>query len=95
MINYTSQQPTKELTDYVRFFWTLEARLGSKPFVHRALPDNCLELIFYCKGQLSISSSHGSEGNTFTSGVFGQAHKFRQFKNLKQVLFALRYQEQV
>ena len=80
MINYTSQQPTKQLTDYVRFFWTLEARLGSMPFVHRALPDNCLELIFYCKGQLSISSSHGSEGNTFTSGVFGQAHKFRQFK---------------
>jgi AraC-like DNA-binding protein len=81
MINYSSHQPSKELADYVRFFWTLEARLGSmEPFVHRALPDNCLELIFYCKGQLSIRSSRGSEGNTFTSGIFGQAHEFRQFK---------------
>jgi AraC-like DNA-binding protein len=81
MIKYCSQQPSQALADYVRFFWTLEAQIGStEPFVHRALPDNCLELIFYCKGQLSISSSHGSEGNTFTSGVFGHAHKFRQFK---------------
>jgi len=81
MIKYCSHQPMKELADYVRFFWTLEARLDStEAFAHRALPDNCLELIFYCKGQLSISSSQGSEGNTFTSGVFGQAHKFRQFK---------------
>jgi AraC-like DNA-binding protein len=81
MINYSSQEPAKELADYVRFFWTLDARVDSRePFVHRALPDNCLELIFYCKGQLSISSSHGSEGHTFTSGVFGHTHKFRQFK---------------
>jgi AraC-like DNA-binding protein len=80
MINYSSQQPPKDLTDYVRFFWALEAKVGSvEPFVHRALPDNCLELIFYCSGKLSIASAVGSEGNTFTSGVFGHAHKFRQF----------------
>src|SRR3954467_13617256 len=83
MVKFTSQRPIPQLADYVRFFWSLEAQIDSyEPFVHRALPDNCLELIFYCKGQLSISSSSGNEGNTFTSGVFGHAHKFRQFRTV-------------
>jgi AraC-like DNA-binding protein len=74
-------KPQGVLAQFVRFFWSLEARVESiHPFVHRALPDNCVELIFYCKGNLSISSLDGDEGRTFTSGVFGQAQKFRQFK---------------
>lgn len=81
MIEYRTYQPHEALTDFVRFFWSLEAQVDSiDPFVHRALPDNCAELIFYCKGKLSISSLEGEEGNTFTSGVFGQAQKFRQFR---------------
>jgi AraC-like DNA-binding protein len=80
-MQYTTQMPRKELSDYVRFFWSLEAEVGAMvPFVHRALPDNCLELIFYCQGQFSISSPMGEEGHTFRSGVFGHAQKFRQFK---------------
>jgi AraC-like DNA-binding protein len=80
MVRYSTQEPPEALSDYVRFFWTLEASVGSmEPFVHRALPDNCLELIFYCQGRFSISSSTGEEGNTFTSGVFGHAQKYRQF----------------
>jgi AraC-like DNA-binding protein len=80
MIKYNKQKPSEALSDYVRFFWTLEVKVGSmEPFVHRALPDNCLELIFYCRGQFSISSSSGEEGNTFTSGVFGHTQKYRQF----------------
>lgn len=58
---------------YVRFFWTLEAHVEGEPFIHRTLPDNCVELIFYCKGKLAISSLGVEEGNTFTSGVFGQS----------------------
>lgn len=80
MVKYNMQKPPESLSDYVRFFWTLEANVGSMvPFVHRALPDNCLELIFYCQGRFSISSASGEEGNTFTSGVFGHAQKYRQF----------------
>jgi AraC-like DNA-binding protein len=74
-------KPEGVLAEYVRFYWSLEAQVeGIDPFVHRALPDNCVELIFYCKGKLAISSLEGEEGNTFASGVFGQAQKFRQFK---------------
>jgi AraC-like DNA-binding protein len=81
MIRYTTQIPRPELKDYVRFFWTLDVEVGSSaPFVHRALPDNCLEMIFYCRGAFSITSPSGGEGNTFQSGVFGQAQQFRQFK---------------
>ena len=82
MIEYKMFKPQGVLAQFVRFFWTLEAHvsLGDGPFVHRALPDNCVELIFYCKGSLSISSLDGDEGNTFPSGIFGQAQKFRQFK---------------
>lgn len=69
------------LADYVRFFWTLDVQVSKNdPFVHRTLPDNCVELIFYCKGKLAISSAAGDEGSTFTSGVFGQLRSFRQFK---------------
>jgi AraC-like DNA-binding protein len=72
--------PQGVLGEYVRFFWSLDAQVGAMDtFVHRALPDNCVELIFYCKGKLAISSLAGDEGTTFASGVFGQAQKFRQF----------------
>jgi AraC-like DNA-binding protein len=80
MIQYHMYKPQGILADFVRFFWSLEAQVeAAEPFIHRTLPDNCLELIFYCKGKLSISSLEGDEGKTFASGVFGQAQKFRQF----------------
>src|SRR5688500_8869921 len=81
MIKYRMVKPHGVLAEYVRFFWSLDVQFqGLDPFVHRALPDNCVELIFYCKGRLAISSSAGEEGNTFASGVFGQAQKYRQFR---------------
>ena len=81
MTKYKMFKPQGALSAYVKFFWSLEAELGgNEPFVHRALPDNCMEFIFYIKGNLSISSSSGPEGKTFTSGIFGQAEKFRLFK---------------
>lgn len=85
MINYRMLKPQGALAEYVRFFWSLEAQveLMSEPFVHRALPDNCIELIFYCKGNLSISASGREEGNTFASGVFGQSQIFRQFRTTR------------
>ena len=80
MVKYSTQKPCEALSDYVRFFWTLEAKVGEmEPFVHRALPDNCLELIFYCQGRFSISSSTEKKETLFTSGVFGHAQKYRQF----------------
>jgi AraC-like DNA-binding protein len=82
MIGYQMLKPPSALTDYVLFFWNLEGHVDliDDPFVHRALPDNCIELIFYYKGKLAISSLAGDEGNTFASGVFGPSQKFRQFK---------------
>jgi AraC-like DNA-binding protein len=81
MIQYRMLEPHGVLGEYVRFFWSLDAQVeGMDSFVHRALPDNCVELIFYCRGKLAISSSEGEEGNTFASGVFGQAQKYRQLK---------------
>lgn len=82
MVKYSMHKPQGVLAEYVRFFWSLDAEVGaSDSFLHRALPDNCVELIFYCKGELSISSPAGDEGMTFSSGVFGQAQKFRQFRS--------------
>jgi len=85
MINYRMHKPQGVLAEYVRFFWSLEAQvqLMNEPFVHRALPDNCVELIFYYEGKLSITAPGGEEGNTFASGVFGQTQTFRQFRTRK------------
>lgn len=83
MVKYRSYKPAGVLSEYVRLFWSLEARVDGTngPFVHRALPDNCIELIFYCDGKLAIASADGEEGYTFSSGIFGHAQKFRQFKS--------------
>lgn len=81
MAQYRMLKAEGILADYVRFFWTLDVQVCKEnPFIHRTLPDNCVELIFYCKGKLSISSATGDEENTFTSGFFGQLRSFRQFK---------------
>jgi AraC-like DNA-binding protein len=81
MIEYRTYQPQGILAHFIRYFWSLNVGvLEQEPFVHRALPDNCAELIFYCRGDLSIISREGQEGKTFPSGVFGQTQKFRQFK---------------
>jgi AraC-like DNA-binding protein len=82
MIKYQTYKPHSALAQFVRFFWSLEADVKrmNQPFVHRALPDNCIELIFYCEGKLAISSLAGDEGNTFDSGVYGQTENFRKFK---------------
>src|SRR5690242_11650682 len=81
MIDYKMFKPQGILAQFVCSFWNLDAQVKeSTPFAHRALPDNCVELIFYCNGNLSISSIQGDEGKTFVSGVYGQAQKFRQFK---------------
>lgn len=69
------------LANFVKFFWTLDVQVSKDDsFVHRTLPDNCVELIFYCKGKFVISSVTENEGSTFTSGVFGQFRAFRQFR---------------
>ncbi len=82
MVSYQAYKPEEILRDYVRFFWSLhvDVRQMAQPFVHRALPDNCIELIFYCNGRLSISSSSGDEGYTFASGIYGQTQTHRQFR---------------
>lgn len=81
MAKYRMLKAEGILADYVRFFWTLEVEVcKDDPFIHRTLPDNCVELIFYCKGKFAIRSAAGEEGTTFTSGVFGQLSSFRQFK---------------
>ena len=47
MVKYSMQKPPESLSDYVRFFWTLEANVGSMvPFVHRALPRIAWNLYF-------------------------------------------------
>jgi AraC-like DNA-binding protein len=79
MIFHTYPAPAC-LTEYVRFFWTLESNESSNfPFIHRATADCCPELIFYYKGEIKIYKSESNPETTFSSGFYAQSQAYRKF----------------
>jgi AraC-like DNA-binding protein len=71
-------QPSKQLADYVRFFWFLEGNPSEKkPFVHHAFAYACPEMLFCYKGQFRYSSKFEEERNLY-SGIYGQTQSFSQ-----------------
>jgi len=72
--------PPAHLTEYVRYFWTLEnSEPASFPFIHRATAECCPELIFYFRGEVKVYRSEGDAEKTFASGLYAQSRDFRKF----------------
>jgi hypothetical protein len=68
------------LTEYVRFFWILEAsEPATFPFIHRATAECCPEFIFYFRGEVKVFTSENTSEKTFASGVYAQSQAFRKF----------------
>lgn len=84
-MNFYTIDPPKELAEHVRFFWALEGKATSlQPFVHRVLAEHCAEFIFYYKGGFEIFSKNHAIRDTFSSGIYGPAQQFCQFKTDKE-----------
>lgn len=81
-MQYYTIKPSESIADYVRFFWVLEGE-GSfnNPFFHRALPDYCPELIFYCDGHFIFDRNRSTSEKTFSSGIYGQSQHYYKFKS--------------
>jgi AraC-like DNA-binding protein len=46
-MNYTTFNPSEELSAFVKCYWTLDAPENNKPVKQRILPDGCMEMIFH------------------------------------------------
>jgi AraC-like DNA-binding protein len=80
-MQYYTIKPSASIADYVRFFWVLEGEgSSSNPFFHRALPDYCPELIFYCNGHFTFDRNRSTPEKTFSSGIYGQSQHYYKFK---------------
>lgn len=75
-MNYKLIPPPRQLSDYVRFFWFLEANASiDTPFVHHAFAYSCPEIIFCYKGQFKFNVEFEPEKN-LASGIYGQTQTF-------------------
>jgi AraC-like DNA-binding protein len=75
-MNFKLIYPTKELADYIRFFWFLEFdEINDRQFTHHAFAHHCPEIVFCYKGQFKYNS--GSEASrSLRSGIYGQTERF-------------------
>jgi len=75
-MNFDIIQPSRQLADYVKFFWFSEGNASTdKPFIHHAFAYPCPELIFCYKGQFKYTSAFESE-KIMAPGIYGQTQTF-------------------
>ncbi|MGD9561940.1 MAG: DUF6597 domain-containing transcriptional factor [Pyrinomonadaceae bacterium] len=77
---YQTFAPPPLLAPYVRFFWVLEADVvpGSE-FVHRALADGCVEMVFHYRARFDEVTEDGLREFSPLSSIQGQSAKFHRF----------------
>ncbi|GEC80027.1 helix-turn-helix transcriptional regulator [Flavobacterium aquatile] len=46
-MNYNTIEPNKNLSDFIKCYWTLEAEKETNPEKQRIVPDGCMEMIFH------------------------------------------------
>lgn len=75
-MDYQVHTPSKELQQFVKCFWTLEAEAEAEPVPQRVLPDGCMELIFHYGDLYRQYFEDGSSIIQPRSFVFGQISKY-------------------
>ncbi|HOO08377.1 MAG TPA: helix-turn-helix domain-containing protein [Cyclobacteriaceae bacterium] len=79
-MKYRTIQPTKKLSRFVRFYWSLEGSVpNGHPYVHRTLANASPEMIFHYKGSFEELNQSGQTEKTFLTGVHAQTDRVRRF----------------
>ena len=79
-MKFKNYQPTKKLSDIVRFYWTLEGSvLAERAYIHRTLANASPELIFHYKYPFEELNLANQPGKTFMTGIHAQTNQVRRF----------------
>lgn len=79
-MKYYTLNPTKKLSNIVRYFWVLEGSISSnKPYIHRTLASASPELIFHYKGPFEELTFDDRSEKSFLTGIHAQTNIVRRF----------------
>lgn len=79
-MRYYTMAPPSSLSGYIKCFWVLEGQASDAlPYVHRAMADGCVELVFHYQGIFDELLSQGTRERSWTSGISGPSRYYRRF----------------
>lgn len=79
-MKYRTIEPSKSLSKYVRHFWVLEGEATvEKPYIHRAMADGSVELLFHYNGVFNELITDDKTIKSYTAGLDGQSQKMRRY----------------
>ena len=76
-MNYFTISPPSTLAKFVRFFWVLEGDRDG--YIHRAMADVCVEMVFHYNGQFSELVDNKSRLSSLTA-MQGPSEAFKRFE---------------
>lgn len=76
-MSYKIFYPNKELSKFIRFFWTLES--NDETYIHRSYADTCCEMIFIDKGEITAKDKTGKEFKHFQTALHAQTKNYSLF----------------
>jgi len=75
-MDYSVYDPSPELKQFVKCFWTLEDKRAQEPVRQRVVPDGCMEMIFHYADVYKQYFEDGSSVIQPRSFIFGQITKY-------------------
>lgn len=79
-MTYITIPPPNTLEKYVRHFWVLEGEASNEtPYIHRAMADGSVELIFHYHGIFNELITDGEIIKSFSAGFDAQSQKMRRY----------------
>lgn len=78
-MSYRIYNPSKDLSNYIRFFWTLES--SEDTYLHRSYADTCCELIFIDKGEITATDKTGNYFDHFPTALHAQTNNYSFFES--------------
>ena len=91
-MNYKTYPPSKELSTFIKCFWTLESPLEKEQKKQRIIPDGCMEMIFHYG---DLYKQYLEDGNFIIQPkcfVFGQITEALEIEPTGRIgIFAIRF----
>lgn len=79
-MKYTNIPPPSTLAKYVRHFWVLEGEASDEnPYIHRAMADGSVELIFHYQGVFNELITDDKIIKSYSAGLDAQSQKMRRY----------------
>lgn len=90
-MDYQVYMPSKNLSEYVKLYWTLEGEASNPPAKERVFPDGCIELIFHYG---SLFKKYNIDDDVIQPRIFfhGQLKKYIEIEATGKIgMFSVRF----